>query len=191
MSKNFLGLIKDELNNYYNNIYESLDYEDAEELKQANYDYENADYNDGSDMSDRQISEVAINYLNEQRDIHFSNVEFDDEGKYGVFSHKPGFSDDELSTAINNATKKHFDRLKRHQNDEEEAEYNSLEYKRNDPEYMDNVHNRMERQRQRNRDNYFNPNQTRMFDDREVWGAVNEAINTVLTQKQNDGWFSK
>jgi hypothetical protein len=190
MNKNFLGLLKEELNNYYNNIYESLGYEDAEQLKQANYDYENADYNDGSDMTNQQISEVATNYLNEQRDNHFSKVEFDDKGKFGVFRKKPGFSDEEISDAMNKANKKHFDRLKQRQNDEEEAEYNSLEYKQNDPEYMNTVRDRMEQQKQRNRENYIDPNQTRMFDEKEIWGAVNEAINKVVTDKQNDGWFN-
>ena len=190
MNKNFLGLLKEELNNYYNNIYESLGYEDAEQLKQANYDYENADYNDGSDMTDQQISEVATNYLNEQRDNHFSKVEFDDKGKYGVFRKKPGFSDEEISDAMNKANKKHFDRLRQKQSDEFAEEENSLQNKRNDRYYMDYIRDRMEQQKQRNRDNYIDPNQTRMFDEREIWGAVNEAINKVVTDKQNDGWFN-
>ena len=191
MENNFFNLLKEELSNYYNNIYESLGYEDAEDLKKANYDYENADYNDGSDMSDKQISNVATSYLNEQRDNHFSKVEFDDEGKYGVFRKKPGFSDEEMSAAMDNANKKHFKRLRQHQQDQEEVENNSLENKREDEEYMNTVRDRMAKQKQRNRDNYIDPNQTRMFDEREIWGVVNEAINTVLTEKQNDGWFSK
>jgi hypothetical protein len=48
----------------------------------------------------------------------------------------------------------------------------------------------MEQQKQRNRENYIDPNQTRMFDEKEIWGAVNEAINKVITDKQNDGWFN-
>jgi hypothetical protein len=81
-------------------------------------------------MTNQQISEVATNYLNEQRDNHFSKVEFDDKGKYGVFRKKPGFSDEEITAAINNANKKHYDRLRQRQKDEDEAEYNSLEYKK-------------------------------------------------------------
>ena len=191
MENNFFSLLKEELSNYYNNIYESLGYEDAEDLKKANYDYENADYNDGSDMSDKKISNVATSYLNEQRDNHFSKVEFDDVGKYGVFRKKPGFSDEEMSAAMDNANKKHFKRLRQKESDGFAEEENSLQNKRNDRYYMDYVRDRMEQQKQRNRDNYIDPNQTRMFDEREIWGAVNEAINTVLTEKQNDGWFSR
>ena len=136
-----------------------------------------------------QIIKESIEELNWQAKYNgqepniFNKVEFDNNEiptqDMNYFSPKPGIDSETKTNAINNANKRHYDRLRQRQLDEPEYA-NNRERLDNEPELQQRVQDFGNQRRLKQQNNFVDPNQLSMDLNETVKRVVRETLNRKL-----------